>query len=70
MRRRRVEWSFLLCIVLFGGHALSFLMTRWSIGFRSRGEARHVRTLVAELVQSCVGPEVGADARGGAGYQH
>jgi hypothetical protein len=36
------EWSFLLCICLFGGHALSFLSTRWSVGFRSRGEARHV----------------------------
>ncbi|GAA5938227.1 hypothetical protein JCM1841_000925 [Sporobolomyces salmonicolor] len=37
-----IEWTFLLCICLFGGHALSFLFTRWSIGFRARGEARHV----------------------------
>lgn len=36
------EWTFLLCILLFGGHALSFLFTRWSVSFRSRGEARHV----------------------------
>lgn len=28
--------------MLFGGHALSFLFTRWSVSFRSRGEARHV----------------------------
>ncbi|GAA5951154.1 hypothetical protein JCM3765_002402 [Sporobolomyces pararoseus] len=37
-----IEWTFLLCIVLFGGHALSFLFTRWSISFRSRGEAIRV----------------------------
>lgn len=42
VRPLRAEWSFLLCICLFGGHALSFLSTRWSVGFRSRGEARHV----------------------------
>lgn len=36
------EWTFLLCILLFGGHALSFLFTRWSINFRSRTEATHV----------------------------
>ncbi|ORY90726.1 hypothetical protein BCR35DRAFT_299290 [Leucosporidium creatinivorum] len=39
---KSIEWSFLLSIVLFGGHALSFLFTRWSVSFRSRGEARHV----------------------------
>lgn len=42
---KSIEWSFLLSIALFGGHALSFLMTRWSIAFRSRGEARHVSDL-------------------------
>lgn len=41
---KSIEWSFLLSIALFGGHALSFLMTRWSIAFRSRGEARHVES--------------------------
>ncbi|GAA6030029.1 hypothetical protein JCM8097_009222 [Rhodosporidiobolus ruineniae] len=40
-----IEWTFLLCILLFGGHALSFLFTRWSINFRSRAEARRVSTL-------------------------
>ncbi|BGP13232.1 hypothetical protein JCM10213_004997 [Rhodosporidiobolus nylandii] len=44
---RSIEWTFLLCIVLFGGHALSFLFTRWSIGFRSRGEAVRVNSLDA-----------------------
>ncbi|GAA5826152.1 hypothetical protein JCM11251_007183 [Rhodosporidiobolus azoricus] len=42
---KSIEWTFLLCIVLFGGHALSFLFTRWSMNFRSRGEARRVSTL-------------------------
>ncbi|BGP22124.1 putative cation-transporting ATPase 1 [Rhodotorula toruloides] len=42
---RSIEWTFLLCIVLFGGHALSFLFTRWSMRFRARGEARHVEDL-------------------------
>ncbi|KAI5478803.1 cation-transporting ATPase 4 [Pseudohyphozyma bogoriensis] len=40
-----IEWSFLLAICLYGGHALSFLGTRWSIDLRSRGEARHVNDL-------------------------
>ncbi|GJN87840.1 hypothetical protein Rhopal_000795-T1 [Rhodotorula paludigena] len=40
-----IEWTFLLCIVLFGGHALAFLLTRWSITFRSYGEARHTSSL-------------------------
>ncbi|KAL8291698.1 hypothetical protein RQP46_001956 [Phenoliferia psychrophenolica] len=49
---KSIEWSFLLCIVLFGGHALSFLGTRWSIAFRSRGEARHVTDLAtAQLIK-------------------
>ncbi|KAH8923119.1 hypothetical protein BT69DRAFT_1350398 [Atractiella rhizophila] len=28
------EWTFALCVTLFGGHALSWLGTRWSPGFR------------------------------------
>ncbi|GAA5937029.1 ion-transporting P-type ATPase SPF1 [Sporobolomyces koalae] len=40
-----IEWTFLLCILLFGGHALSFLFTRWSISFRSRGEAYRVNDI-------------------------
>ncbi|GAA5850779.1 hypothetical protein JCM8547_009088 [Rhodosporidiobolus lusitaniae] len=42
---KSIEWTFLLCIVLFGGHALSFLFTRWSMSFRSRGEARRVKSV-------------------------
>ena len=41
------EWTFLLCIALFGGHALSFLFTRWSVAFRSRGEAKHITSIDA-----------------------
>ncbi|GAA5979114.1 hypothetical protein JCM10908_002809 [Rhodotorula pacifica] len=44
---KSIEWTFLLCIVLFGGHALSFLFTRWSINFRSRTESTHVSTFEA-----------------------
>ncbi|GAA6000885.1 hypothetical protein JCM10207_004705 [Rhodosporidiobolus poonsookiae] len=48
---RSIEWTFLLCIVLFGGHALSFLFTRWSITFRSRGEAIRTNDLnTAEMI--------------------
>ncbi|KPV77055.1 uncharacterized protein RHOBADRAFT_48125 [Rhodotorula graminis WP1] len=42
---KSIEWTFLLSIVLFGGHALSFLFTRWSISFRSRGEASRTNHL-------------------------
>ncbi|GAA5847692.1 hypothetical protein JCM5353_002617 [Sporobolomyces roseus] len=42
---KSIEWTFLLCILLFGGHALSFLFTRWSITFRSRGEAIRVNDI-------------------------
>lgn len=44
-RAATTEWTFLLCIVLFVGHALSFLFTRWSIAFRSYGEARRTSNL-------------------------
>jgi hypothetical protein len=37
------EWTFLFSILLFGGHALSFLFTKWSMTFRSWAEARRVR---------------------------
>ncbi|GAA5974104.1 hypothetical protein JCM11641_003436 [Rhodosporidiobolus odoratus] len=42
---KSIEWTFLLCILLFGGHALSFLFTRWSIAFKSRAEAVRVNNL-------------------------
>ncbi|KAK4050538.1 putative cation-transporting ATPase 1 [Microbotryomycetes sp. JL221] len=42
---KSIEWTFLLCIALFGGHALSFLFTRWSVAFRSRGEAKHITNI-------------------------
>ncbi|EIW70519.1 hypothetical protein TREMEDRAFT_43233 [Tremella mesenterica DSM 1558] len=30
------EWTFIYCVLLFAGHALSFLATRWSSGIRAR----------------------------------
>ncbi|WVF71386.1 hypothetical protein IAT40_006190 [Kwoniella sp. CBS 6097] len=30
------EWTFIYCVVLFAGHALSFLITAWSSGFNAR----------------------------------
>jgi hypothetical protein len=30
------EWTFLACVALGAGHALSFLITRWSIAMRAR----------------------------------
>lgn len=67
-RPSRIEWSFLLCIVLFGGHALSFLFTRWSVSFRSRGEARHV-SAHARWATKPTGPELIPFALN-AGYRH
>jgi cation-transporting ATPase 13A1 len=30
------EWTFIYCVLLFGGHALSFLVTAWSSGIRAK----------------------------------
>nr|XP_019003040.1 cation-transporting ATPase 13A1 [Kwoniella mangroviensis CBS 8507]OCF66501.1 cation-transporting ATPase 13A1 [Kwoniella mangroviensis CBS 8507] len=30
------EWTFIYCVLLFAGHALSFLITAWSSGFNAR----------------------------------
>ncbi|KAL7421973.1 putative cation-transporting ATPase 1 [Cryptotrichosporon argae] len=30
------EWTFIYCVLLFGGHALSFLVTRWSNAVRAK----------------------------------
>ncbi|KAG7095136.1 hypothetical protein E1B28_005917 [Marasmius oreades] len=40
------EWTFLACVTLGAGHALSFLVTRWSTGARAWIETRKARTLV------------------------
>lgn len=36
------EWTFLACVSLGAGHALSFLVTRWSTGARARITTRKV----------------------------
>lgn len=30
------EWSFIYCVLLFAGHALSFLITAWNSAFNAR----------------------------------
>lgn len=40
------EWTFIYCVLLFGGHALSFLVTAWSAGIRARISFTSVRTSV------------------------
>ncbi|KAF9261090.1 endoplasmic reticulum Ca-transporting P-type ATPase [Marasmius fiardii PR-910] len=40
------EWTFLACVTLGAGHALSFLVTRWSTGARVWIETRKARTLL------------------------
>jgi cation-transporting ATPase 13A1 len=30
------EWTFVFCVLLFGGHALSFLITAWSTRANSK----------------------------------
>lgn len=32
------EWTFVYCVLLGFGHALTFLSTRWSVGIRTRLE--------------------------------
>ncbi|ESK88685.1 endoplasmic reticulum ca-transporting p-type atpase [Moniliophthora roreri MCA 2997] len=39
------EWTFLACVSLGAGHALSFLVTRWSTGVKAWIETRKARTL-------------------------
>ncbi|EEB94228.1 hypothetical protein MPER_06993, partial [Moniliophthora perniciosa FA553] len=39
------EWTFLACVSLGAGHALSFLVTRWSTGAKAWIETRKARTL-------------------------
>ena len=38
------EWTFLACVVVFAGHALSFLVTRWSTGAKAWITTRPVST--------------------------
>ncbi|KAJ8082505.1 putative cation-transporting ATPase 1 [Marasmius tenuissimus] len=40
------EWTFLACVTLGAGHALSFLVTRWSAGAKVRIETRKARSLL------------------------
>ena len=40
------EWTFLGCVCLGAGHALSFLVTRWSNGARARITTRNVSVVV------------------------
>ena len=37
------EWTFLACVLLGAGHALSFLVTRWNAGARAWITTRKVR---------------------------
>ncbi|KAK7062599.1 putative cation-transporting ATPase 1 [Paramarasmius palmivorus] len=39
------EWTFLACVSLGAGHALSFLVTRWSTGAKAWIETRKARTV-------------------------
>ena len=39
------EWTFLACVSLGAGHALSFLVTKWSTGAKAWVTTRTVRTL-------------------------
>lgn len=39
------EWTFVYCVTLFAGHALSFLATRWSSAFRTQVECRRAGSL-------------------------
>jgi len=44
------EWTFLACITLGVGHALSFLVTRWNTGIRTWVETRKVSAFVLLLL--------------------
>ncbi|MBW0461714.1 hypothetical protein O181_001429 [Austropuccinia psidii MF-1] len=39
------EWTFLLCVTVFGGHALSWLATRWSTTVRQAATCLKVRDI-------------------------
>lgn len=39
------EWTFIYCVLVFGGHALSFLITAWSTKVNSRIAYRTVSYL-------------------------
>jgi cation-transporting ATPase 13A1 len=43
---RSEEWTFLACVVLGAGHALSFLVTRWSAAAKAWVTTRKVWVLI------------------------
>ncbi len=46
------EWTFIYCVLLGAGHALSFLSTRWNLGIQSKIECTTAESLeTAELVR-------------------
>lgn len=40
------EWTFIYCVLLFAGHALSFLATAWSSGFNAKISYTTVRITI------------------------
>jgi hypothetical protein len=49
------EWTFIYCVLLFGGHALSFLVTAWSASIRARISFTTVRTAVGRRLGNILG---------------
>lgn len=43
------EWTFLACVTLGAGHALSFLVTRWSTGARAWVTTRRVSSCTSVI---------------------
>lgn len=50
------EWTFIYCVLLFGGHALSFLVTAWSASIRARISFTTVRTAVGRGLGASLDP--------------
>lgn len=46
------EWTFLACVVLGAGHALSFLITRWNAGAKAWVTTRWVRGVMIRRVRT------------------
>lgn len=44
------EWTFLACVIVGAGHALSFLVTRWSIGAKAWVTTSKVRSTIRSVL--------------------
>lgn len=53
------EWTFIYCVLLFAGHALTFLTTAWSTGINQRVAYTSVSLSCRIIPKLMIGPNYG-----------